>query len=68
MAFNPDRIGLELTEDEALALLSLCMMSPEKLDATSEKALRKLADYCKARTFGNSTHTPPAQCELYEAS
>jgi len=38
--------GLTLTEEEAFALLSLAMTSPNRLDATSEKALRKLAEYC----------------------
>ena len=38
---------LELTEEEAFALLNLAMTSGLQLDATSEKAVRKLADYCK---------------------
>jgi hypothetical protein len=38
--------GFELTEEEAVALLGLCLTSPQQLDATSEKALRKLAAYC----------------------
>jgi len=41
--------GLELTEEEAYALLGLCLTSPNPLDATSEKALRKLAEFCIAR-------------------
>ncbi len=68
MAFSPDPNGLELTEDEALALLSLCLTSPDKLDVTSESALKKLANYCKSQLNGASNHTQPAQCELYEAS
>lgn len=40
---------LDLTEEEAFALLGLCMTSPEKLDATAEQAMRKLAGYCKSR-------------------
>jgi hypothetical protein len=38
--------GLKLTEEEAFALLGLCLTSPTGLDAVSEKALRKLAEYC----------------------
>lgn len=38
---------LSLTEDEAFALLSMCLLSPMKLDKAAEKALRKLADFCK---------------------
>lgn len=37
---------LMLSEDEAYALLSLCLTSPNRLDSTSEKALRKLAKFC----------------------
>ena len=43
---NPN--GLMLTEEEAFALLGLCLTSPTGLDAHSEKALRKLADYCSS--------------------
>lgn len=42
--------GLKLTEEEAFALLGLCLTSPTGLDATSEKALRKLAEYCTNST------------------
>jgi hypothetical protein len=38
---------LNLTEEEAFALLELCMTSTQQLNATSEHALRKLANYCK---------------------
>lgn len=41
---NPD--GLKLTEEEAFALLGLCLTSPIKLDVNSEIALKKLAEYC----------------------
>jgi len=41
---TPD--GLKLTEEEAFALLGLCLTSPTGLDVTSERALRKLAEYC----------------------
>lgn len=39
---------LILTEDEAFALLSMCLLSPMKLDPDAEKALRKLAEFCKS--------------------
>jgi hypothetical protein len=41
--------GLKLTEEEAFSLLGLCLTSPQSLDAVSEKALRKLAEYCTSR-------------------
>ena len=41
-----DPEGLRLTEEEAFSLLALALTSPEKLDANSERALRKLAKYC----------------------
>lgn len=59
-------IGLQLTEEEAFALLGLCMTSPQRLDAVSEKALTKLAIFCKSR-MEHSNHSAPAQCELDEA-
>ncbi len=40
--------GLRLTEEEAYALLTMCLTSPHKLDADSEAALRKLAEYCSS--------------------
>ena len=58
---------LQLTDDEALALLSLCMMSEEQLDAVSENAIKKLANYCRRETTGNSNHKTPAKSELSEA-
>lgn len=42
----PETDGLKLTEEEAYSLLGLAMTSPQLLDATSEKALRKLAEFC----------------------
>ena len=51
MTPGPDPAGLKLTEEEAYALLGLCLTSPNRLDAVSEKALRKLAEYC---TSGHS--------------
>lgn len=46
MAAGKDPEGLKLTEEEAFALLGLCLTSPNGLDSTSERAMRKLADYC----------------------
>ncbi len=59
--------GLQLTEEEAFALLGLCMTSPQKLDVTSEKALKKLASFCKARSFEHCNHNESASCEFEEA-
>lgn len=39
---------LELTEEEAHALLNLALMSETALDGTSEKAMTKLAAFCKS--------------------
>lgn len=64
--------GLRLTEEEAYALLSLCLTSPNSLDGTSEQALRKLAEYCTSgsNTIGHhlnlETHYG-ATCELRQA-
>lgn len=44
--------GLQLTEEEAFALLAMCLTSPHGLDAQSETALRKLAEYA----ISNSNH------------
>lgn len=38
---------LELTEDEAFALLTLAMSSNIELDVTSEGAVAKLATFCR---------------------
>jgi hypothetical protein len=46
MTAGKNPAGLELTEEEAFQLLELCLTSPQKLNSTSERALRKLADYC----------------------
>ncbi|MBV6503367.1 MAG: hypothetical protein AKCLJLPJ_01437 [Fimbriimonadales bacterium] len=40
--------GCSLTKEEALSLLTLCMMSPIALDAHGARAVQKLADYCRA--------------------
>ncbi len=42
---DQDHSGLILTEEEAFALLNLCMTSPNKLDPDSVSAMRKLAEY-----------------------
>lgn len=42
--------GLELTEEEAFALLSLCITSPVHVDETSRLAIMKLAEYCSQRS------------------
>jgi len=49
MSIDTMRKGLELTEEEAFALLGLCITSPNKLDPTSEKAIHKLAEFCRTR-------------------
>lgn len=48
MATGNDPSGLKLTEEEAFALLGLCLTSPNGLDQVSERALRKLAEYCSS--------------------
>jgi endonuclease III len=45
------RPTLTLTEEEALALLIMCMLSPAKMDETAERALEKLAGFCKATQY-----------------
>jgi hypothetical protein len=54
--------GFKLTEEEAFALLAMCLTSPHQLDATSEQALRKLAEYC----ISSSNHTNINHLELSE--
>jgi hypothetical protein len=48
--------GLKLTEDEAYALLGMALTSPTRLDATSERALKKLAEYCTNRSNPRDHH------------
>lgn len=43
------RRGLDLTEDEAFALLGLCLTSPGRFDDTAKEAMLKLAEYCSQR-------------------
>jgi hypothetical protein len=44
---NPNNGGLELTAEEASRLLTLCLVSPGRLDREAESALKKLAVYCR---------------------
>jgi hypothetical protein len=59
--------GLELTGEEAFSLLMLALTSPQKLDATSERAVRKLAAYCRASEPDDCHHHGHHNGELYEA-
>lgn len=45
---NAQVLGLQLTEDEAFALLSLAIVTPHRLDSKSLALLLKLADHCKS--------------------
>ena len=45
------RATLNLTEDEAFSILAMCMLTNMKLDMESERALRKLADFCKSSQY-----------------
>jgi hypothetical protein len=56
MSTGPDPGGLKLTEEEAFSLLGLCLTSPQGLDAVSERALRKLAEYCTNRCNHKENH------------
>lgn len=47
MAFRQKSSELDLTVDEAYALLELAMTSPVKLDPVSEAAIQKLARFCR---------------------
>jgi len=65
--------GLQLSEEEAYSILTLCLTSPQGLDAVSEKALRKLAAYCSAKKNSSSNHisqssqSPNLKLELNQA-
>lgn len=60
--------GLQLTEEEAFALLHLAMTSSQRLDATSEKALKKLAEYCSiSNHFHHKESANLIRCELSKA-
>lgn len=53
--------ALVLTEEEAFAILGLCLTSPQALDALSERAVKKLADYCSRQGRQEDSHylNPP---------
>lgn len=51
-----DSAALMLTEEEAFAILGLCLTSPQALDTISESALRKLADYCAIQARLRKSH------------
>ena len=53
--------ALVLTEDEAFAILGLCLTSPQALNAVSEQAMKKLADYCSSHGREQDSHyiNPP---------
>lgn len=63
MTVGPRTSNLELTEEEAFSLLTLCLTSPTRLDTTSESAVRKLANYCTMTTGrgGQSRASSPAK-------
>lgn len=46
MSRGDEPAELKLSEEEAYALLVMCLMSPHGIDKTTESALRKLAEYC----------------------
>lgn len=58
---------LELTEDEAYALLSLCLTSDMTLDQQSELAMKKLAEFCKNYKKMPSNHIKPIASGFCEA-
>jgi len=39
---------LRITRDEAIALLSLCMLAPDSADPAAEQGLLKLANACRS--------------------
>lgn len=63
---NSNKRCLELTNEEAYALLSLAMTSPNQLDATSEDAIHKLAQFC-SRGNALSNHNPIGEFEIRSA-
>ncbi len=64
MATGQNPAGLQLTEEEAMSLLLMCLMSPHAIDRTSESALRKLAEYCANK----STRSDSDSIELFTAA
>jgi hypothetical protein len=65
-AHMKNQVRLELSEDEAFALLHLAMTSEAALDQVSETAVRKLAEYCKDHQRNHSFRTE-FNCELVGA-
>jgi hypothetical protein len=53
--------ALVLTEEEAFAILGLCLTSPQVMDALSERAVKKLAGYCSRHGRREDSHysNPP---------
>jgi len=45
------QFGLDLSEDEAFALLSMCLLTNMTLDKEAESALKKLAAFCKHELY-----------------
>ena len=67
MADGSHPFGVELTEEEAFALLGMCLTSPQVLDAISERALKKLAGFCISKSnyssrVAESEKAEPIQC------
>lgn len=58
---NKNGDAFRFTEEEAFAILGLCLTSPNKLDDISERALRKLADYCSRHQRGISSNHSDTQ-------
>jgi predicted DNA-binding transcriptional regulator YafY len=58
--------GLELTEDEAFALLGMVLTSPGPVDETSAKAMRKLAEYCSQRSEESNHKTNHSQAVTWQ--
>lgn len=57
---------LELSEDEAFALLGLAMTAEMELDADAEKAVAKLAQYCREQQSFDHSGLNKAAVELCE--
>lgn len=64
MSPEPENQGLQLNDEEANALLAMCLTSPHKLDGIAESALRKLAHYC----IQTSNHKEHIEIELFDRS
>ncbi|MFN8138770.1 MAG: hypothetical protein U0R49_03115 [Fimbriimonadales bacterium] len=42
---------ITLTEEEAFKILTMCLLSPVKDDLIAERALKKLAEFCKSAQY-----------------